>query len=98
MPFSELCSSSRQARRSKGVETHITMCRKRMKASCRVYLVGALARAGIWPLAGFWSKDEILAESLSLQPTVYWLLTIAAFFTAFYMGRQVLMVFFGVPR
>jgi len=72
--------------------------RKRMKVTFWVYLVGALALAGIWPLAGFWSKDEILAESLSLQPTVYWLLTIAAFFTAFYMGRQVLMVFFGVPR
>jgi NADH-quinone oxidoreductase subunit L len=72
--------------------------RKRMKVTFWVYLVGALALAGIWPLAGFWSKDEILAESLILQPTVYWLLTIAAFFTAFYMGRQVLMVFFGEPR
>ena len=72
--------------------------RSRMKITFVVYLVGALALAGIFPLAGFWSKDEILAESLALNPLVYWLLTIAAFFTAFYMGRQVLMVFFGKPR
>lgn len=69
-----------------------------MKTTFVVYLIGALALAGIWPLAGFWSKDEILAEALHLNPTVYWLLTIAAFFTAFYMGRQILLVFFGKPR
>ncbi len=72
--------------------------RKRMTITFWVYLIGALALAGIAPLAGFWSKDEILAEAKLLSPTVYWLLTIAAFFTAFYMGRQVLMVFFGEPR
>ena len=72
--------------------------RTRMKTTFAVYLVGALALAGIFPLAGFWSKDEILAESLVLHPAVYWMLTIAAFLTAFYMGRQVLMVFFGRPR
>jgi NADH-quinone oxidoreductase subunit L len=72
--------------------------RTRMKTTFVVYLIGALALAGIWPLAGFWSKDEILAEALHLNPTVYWLLTIAAFFTAFYMGRQILLVFFGEPR
>lgn len=68
---------------------------KRMPITFWVYLIGALALAGIAPLAGFWSKDEILAEAKLLSPTVYWLLTIAAFFTAFYMGRQILMVFFG---
>jgi NADH-quinone oxidoreductase subunit L len=72
--------------------------RSRMKTTFAVYLVGALALSGIFPLAGFWSKDEILAESLALNPLVYWLLTIAAFFTAFYMGRQILMVFFGKAR
>ena len=34
----------------------------------------------------------------SCIPSVYILLTIAAFFTAFYMGRQIWMVFFGKPR
>ncbi len=72
--------------------------RTQMKTTFWVYLIGAVALAGIPPLAGFWSKDEILAEALHLNPLVYWMLTIAAFFTAFYMGRQVLMVFFGEPR
>lgn len=72
--------------------------RSRMKTTYWVYLIGALALAGIVPLAGFWSKDEILAEANHLNSGVYWLLTIAAFFTAFYMGRQILMVFFGEPR
>ena len=72
--------------------------RSRMKITFWVYLIGAIALAGIPPLAGFWSKDEILAEASHLNPTVYWLLTIAAFFTAFYMGRQILLVFFGEAR
>jgi NADH-quinone oxidoreductase subunit L len=72
--------------------------RARMKTTFVVYLIGALALAGVWPFAGFWSKDEILAEAIHLYPTVYWLLTVAAFFTAFYMGRQILLVFFGEPR
>jgi NADH-quinone oxidoreductase subunit L len=72
--------------------------RKQMPVTFWVYLVGALALAGIFPLAGFWSKDEILADAFTKFPAVYWLLTIAAFLTAFYMGRQVWMVFFGAPR
>jgi NADH-quinone oxidoreductase subunit L len=63
-----------------------------------VYLIGALALAGIVPLAGFWSKDEILADAYIKFPAVFWMLLVAAFFTAFYMGRQVWMVFFGQPR
>jgi NADH-quinone oxidoreductase subunit L len=63
-----------------------------------VYLVGALALAGIFPFAGFWSKDEILLEALRNNQAIYWILTIAAGFTAFYMTRQIWMVFFGKPR
>lgn len=72
--------------------------RGQMKITFIVYMIGTLALAGIPPLAGFWSKDEILAEAKLLNPSVYWLLTIAAFFTAFYMGRQILMIFFGKAR
>ncbi len=72
--------------------------RSKMKITFWVYVVGALALAGIPPLAGFWSKDEILADASHANPIVYWLLAAAAFFTAFYMGRQILMVFFGEPR
>ncbi|MCX7754055.1 MAG: NADH-quinone oxidoreductase subunit L [Anaerolineales bacterium] len=72
--------------------------RARMPVTFWVYLIGALALAGIFPLAGFWSKDEILLDAFLHYPHVYWLLTLAAFLTAFYMGRQVWMVFFGKAR
>jgi NADH-quinone oxidoreductase subunit L len=73
--------------------------RKTMPVTFWLYVVGTLALAGIFPFAGFWSKDEILAAAFSKGYTaVYWLLTIAAFFTAFYMGRQIWMVFFGEPH
>ena len=73
--------------------------RKTMPVTFWTYLIGALALSGIVPFAGFWSKDEILAYAQQNGFTVvYWLLTIAAFFTAFYMGRQIWMVFFGEPR
>jgi NADH-quinone oxidoreductase subunit L len=76
--------------------------RHKMKITFWVYMLGALALAGVFPLAGFWSKDEILAHGFNNPGTdftlVYVLLTIAAFCTAFYMGRQLLMVFFGKPR
>ncbi|MBN1887714.1 MAG: NADH-quinone oxidoreductase subunit L [Thermoflexales bacterium] len=75
------------------------------------YLVGALALAGVPPLAGFWSKDEILLESFLKGVEehsvggVAWpfqlafgLLLAAEFLTAFYMTRQVAFVFFGAPR
>jgi NADH-quinone oxidoreductase subunit L len=71
---------------------------RRMPVTFVVYAIGALALAGIVPLAGFWSKDEILVEAQHLQPGIYGLLTITAFLTAFYMGRQVWMVFFGQAR
>ena len=72
--------------------------RKQIPLTFWVYLVGALALAGLPPLAGFFSKDEILADALLANPFVYVLLTAAAFLTAFYMGRQVLLVFFGKAR
>jgi len=73
--------------------------RKTMPVTFWVYLAGTLALAGIFPFAGFWSKDEILADAFAEGYTaVYWLLSIAAFFTAFYMGRQIWMVFFGEAR
>ncbi len=72
--------------------------RKTMPVTFWLYMIGTLALAGIVPFAGFWSKDEILLDASKHFPFVYLLLTIAAFFTAFYMGRQIWMVFFGEPR
>ncbi|MEM5774275.1 MAG: NADH-quinone oxidoreductase subunit L, partial [Anaerolineaceae bacterium] len=71
---------------------------RRMRVTFWVYLIGALAIAGIAPLSGFFSKDEILAAASSHSLPVYLILTVAAFLTAFYMGRQVFLVFSGKPR
>ena len=64
------------------------------------YMMGTLALAGIPFFAGFWSKDEILVDALHFEGSklIYPLLVAAAFLTAFYMGRQVWMVFFGEAR
>lgn len=72
--------------------------RRRMPLTFGVYVIGALALAGVPPLAGFFSKDEILADALAHNMAVYILLTLAAFCTAFYMGRQVWLVFMGEAR
>jgi NADH-quinone oxidoreductase subunit L len=72
--------------------------RKTMPVTFWLYMFGTLALAGIVPFAGFWSKDEILLDASLHYPVVYWLLTVAAFLTAFYMGRQIWMVFFGEAR
>jgi NADH-quinone oxidoreductase subunit L len=72
--------------------------RKTMPVTFWLYIIGTLALAGIFPFAGFWSKDEILLDASLHYPVVYWLLTAAAFLTAFYMGRQIWMVFFGHAR
>jgi NADH-quinone oxidoreductase subunit L len=72
--------------------------RKTMPVTFWLYIIGTLALAGIIPFAGFWSKDEILLDAKLHYPGVYLLLSIAAFFTAFYMGRQIWMVFFGNAR
>lgn len=72
--------------------------RKKMPITFVVYLIGALALSGIAPFAGFFSKDEILVAANQGNMPIFVVLVAAAFLTAFYMGRQVLMVFFGDAR
>jgi len=74
--------------------------RKRIPWTFWTYMMGTLALAGIPIWAGFWSKDEILLDASHFEGTalVYWLLVAAAAFTAFYMGRQIWLTFFGEPR
>jgi NADH-quinone oxidoreductase subunit L len=73
--------------------------RHKMKTTFIVFTIGSLALAGIVPLAGFWSKDEILAHAESNnQIVIYITLILAAVCTAFYMGRQLSMVFLRRPR
>ena len=63
------------------------------------FLISTLAIAGIPPLAGFFSKDEILWKTFSSGHQGLWLIGfIGAGLTAFYMFRQVFMVFFGENR
>ena len=69
----------------------------KMKITSWTFLIAALAISGIFPLSGFWSKDEIVAAT-SGHP-VFMVLTLAvAFMTAFYMFRLYFMTFTGKPR
>jgi NADH-quinone oxidoreductase subunit L len=72
--------------------------RHRMPLTFAVYLIGALALSGIPPLAGFFSKDEIIHAAENGNQAIFWLLLLAAFLTAFYMGRQLVLVFGGSVR
>src|SRR5258706_3396008 len=58
--------------------------RKTMPVTFWLYMIGTLALAGIFPFAGFWSKDEILLNASLHYLIVYILLTFTSFFTAFY--------------
>jgi NADH-quinone oxidoreductase subunit L len=72
---------------------------KRMPRTFWTFLIGGLALSG-FPLftAGFWSKDEILAQAYELAPAVFWTLAVAAGITAFYTMRQICLTFVGEPR
>jgi NADH-quinone oxidoreductase subunit L len=73
--------------------------RERLPWTFWTYTMGYLALAGVVPFAGFWSKDEILADAWKGgHPVVFGVLTLAAFLTAFYMTRQWRLVFFGQFR
>jgi NADH-quinone oxidoreductase subunit L len=70
--------------------------RKFMPVTAATFIVGWLAIAGVPPFAGFWSKDEILLFTLAERgPILYVIGLVTAVLTAFYMTRQVIMVFFG---
>jgi NADH-quinone oxidoreductase subunit L len=72
--------------------------RKVMPWTFATFLIASLSIAGVWPLAGFWSKEEILANSLNNQPFLFYLAIITAFMTAFYMFRVVFLTFGGRYR
>ncbi|NNJ10234.1 NADH-quinone oxidoreductase subunit L [Chloroflexales bacterium ZM16-3] len=73
--------------------------REKMPTTFWTYIIGAGALAGIVPLAGFWSKDEILGGvSAGGNLSVFILLFLSSLLTAFYMGRQVSLIFYGNPR
>ncbi len=73
--------------------------RRRIPRTHLVFLVGALAIAGIPGLSGFFSKDEILASAFASGHTVVWGLgVIGAGMTAFYMFRLIFLAFYGEER
>jgi NADH-quinone oxidoreductase subunit L len=83
--------------------------RRLMPITCWTFLIGSLALAGLFPFAGFWSKDEILgavhhraaeAEGFAhgLYTTLYWVGMITAGMTAFYTFRAFFLTFYGEER
>ena len=68
----------------------------KMKATSIIMTIASLALAGIFPLAGFFSKDKILESAFNANEVVLWaILWITAGLTAFYSFRLVMKVFFG---
>jgi NADH-quinone oxidoreductase subunit L len=72
--------------------------RKAMPVTFWTFLIGSLSLSGIFPFAGFWSKDEILGGALDEKPYLFWIGLISAGLTAFYMFRVIFMTFFGEYR
>jgi NADH-quinone oxidoreductase subunit L len=70
----------------------------RLKITAWTFGIGALALAGIPPLAGFWSKDAILAAALEKNPLLFTVGAVTAFLTALYMSRLFYLVFAGKPK
>lgn len=66
---------------------------KQMPITGWSFLIGTLALCGIFPLSGFWSKDEILALAARHNTVLYWAGTLTSCLTAFYMGRLFWTVF-----
>ena len=79
--------------------------RHRLPQTHITFAVGALALSGIFPLSGFFSKDEILlAIKLAahdggfIYVLIYWVAVFTAFLTAFYTGRAYFMTFWGAEK
>ena len=73
--------------------------RANMKWTYWTMVIGSLSLAGMFPLSGFWSKDEILAIAFERESGIGYVVLVAglvaAFMTAFYMFRSIFMTFHG---
>ncbi len=69
----------------------------KMKITSWTFMIASASIAGIFPLAGFWSKDEIVAATLH-HPVFLVGTLLVAFMTAFYMWRLCFLTFWGKPR
>jgi NADH-quinone oxidoreductase subunit L len=71
---------------------------RKMPLTATAFVIGALSLAGIPGLSGFFSKDLVLEVVEGKLANIPWALLLAtAFLTAFYMGRVVVVAFFGAP-
>src|SRR5262249_42208040 len=70
----------------------------RLKITFATFAIGALALIGCPPFSGFFSKDAILALAYSRNLPIFVIGLTTAFLTAFYVSRQVIVVFFGKAR
>ncbi|MDA0366701.1 MAG: NADH-quinone oxidoreductase subunit L, partial [Chloroflexi bacterium] len=62
------------------------------------FVIGALSLSGVIPLAGFWSKDEILLDAWGHNKFLFWVAVTTAGLTALYMFRAIFLTFFGEYR
>jgi NADH-quinone oxidoreductase subunit L len=78
---------------------HMGALRKKTPATFWTFMVGTLALAGLWPFAGFFSKDSILALAHEKHNLLlFGVALFVAFLTTFYMFRLVFVVFFGSAK
>ncbi|HUP68739.1 MAG TPA: NADH-quinone oxidoreductase subunit L [Acidimicrobiales bacterium] len=77
---------------------HMGALRRLMPVTAVTFIVGWLAIAGVPPFAGFWSKDDILLAAYEKSPLLWGAGVITALLTAYYMSRQVFLVFYGGER
>ncbi len=72
--------------------------RRWMPITSATFIVGWLAIAGVPPFSGFWSKDDILLNAFEKSSALWLLGLVTALLTAYYMSRQVILVFYGPER
>ena len=72
--------------------------KKWMPITTGTFLMGWLAISGFPPFSGFWSKDEILLDAYKENKALWVIGLITALLTAYYMTRQIILVFFGRER
>jgi NADH-quinone oxidoreductase subunit L len=77
---------------------HMGGLRKKIPVTFTVLMCAAVAIAGVPPFSGFHSKDEILLSAHHHAPWMYWIGTVTAGMTAFYVFRAMFLTFFGAPR
>lgn len=70
---------------------------RKMPVTAGTFILAAISMAGIPPLSGFWSKEEILT-AVSIEPPFLAVAMLVSFLTAFYITRAMVLTFFGRPQ